>query len=233
MSAAPPPAGIVTGLVAEADCLRGATLQEAVPIVFCSGGSAQRARDGARQLAGDGVAGLVSFGVAGGLDPHLQPGTILLPHFVLAEDGTRFETAREWRERLFAEARGKFPVVTGTIVGCDRPVLGAPEKCAAFEETGAAAVDMESHAVAEVAREAGLPFLAVRAIADPAARSVPRWALAGIGPEGQTRPLAVLGKIAFRPWEWPALFHLARDTAAAMAALRRVADLGALLSVPL
>jgi adenosylhomocysteine nucleosidase len=233
VSAAPPPAGIVTGLVAEADCLRGATLNEAVPIVFCSGGSAERARDGARQLAGDGVAGLVSFGIAGGLDPHLRPGTILLPHFVLAENGTRFETAREWRERVSAEAGKNLSIAAGTIAGRDRPVLGAQEKRALFEKTGAAAVDMESHAVAEVAREAGLPFLAVRAIADPAARSVPPWALAGIGPEGQTRPLAVLAEIAFRPWEWPALFHLARDTAAAMAGLRRVADLGALLSVPL
>ncbi|HLF59015.1 MAG TPA: hypothetical protein VI732_05235 [Alphaproteobacteria bacterium] len=226
------PVGIVTGLNAEANCLRGVTTGDAAPIVFCSGGSAARAREGARQLVEDGVAGLVSFGIAGGLDPALKPGTVVLARSVAAENGTRFDGSHEWRERLQAEAWGRCHFVAGVIAGRDRPVLRAEEKRALFESTGAAAVDMESHAVAAVAREAGIPFLAVRAIADPAWRSVPEWALAGVRPDGRTRPLAVLARVALRPWDWPALFALARDSEAAFESLRGVADLGALLVAP-
>lgn len=231
MSAPPPPVGVVTGLVAEARCLERCS-NGAIPIVFCSGGSAARAREGARRLAADGAGGLLSFGMAGGLDPKLAPGALVLAARVVAPDGTRFDTSREWRERLRVEVSGGCELATGDVAGRDGPVHSPAEKRALYETTGAAAVDMESHAVAAVAREAGLPFLVVRAIADPAQRSVPSWALSGLAADGRTRPLAVLARLALRPWEAPGLLALARDSAAAMASLRRVADFSALFAAP-
>ena len=225
------PIGVVTGLMTEARCLEG-TKASATPIVYCSGSSAARARDGARQLAASGVAGLLSFGIAGGLDPKLSPGTLVLASEIVAPDGTRFDSSREWRERLRAGAWSQCDFETGAIAGANEAVMTAAGKRALYEKTGAVAVDMESLAVAEAAREAGIPFMALRAIADPANRNVPAWALAGVHPDGRTRPFKVLGRVLIRPWEVPALFALARDAEAAFDALRRVADLPALLAAP-
>ena len=118
------------------------------------------------------------------------------------------------------------------LAGRSRPVLTVPEKSALFGATGAEAVDMESHAVAAVARKFSLPFLAVRAIADTASRSVPGFALAGLGADGRVKPLAVMAKLIARPWGIPEVLGLAMDTRAALGSLRRVADFGALVGLP-
>ena len=93
---------------------------------------------------------------------------------------------------------------------------------------------MESHAVAAAAARAGVPFIAVRAIADPAERAIPTSALAGLAPDGSTRPIAVVARLALRPWQIAGVIRLAADSAAALAALRGVAlrDFRRLLGLP-
>jgi hypothetical protein len=80
---------------------------------------------------------------------------------------------------------------------------------------------MESHVVAAVAREHGLPLLVLRAIADPADRAIPGPALAGLGPDGDARPLAVALRLLAAPWTLPALLRLAADSQAGLSALSR------------
>jgi hopanoid-associated phosphorylase len=227
--------GIVTGLISEAKCLAPAirALPAADrPTVFCSGGDARRAADGVGRLIGDGISGLLSFGFAGGLDPALVPGDLVVAGAVIAPDGTRFETHDGWREALAEAAAASVPVTLGTLAGCDTAITTAAAKSNLQGSTGAAAVDLESHAVAAAARMAGLPFLAVRAIADPADRPIPAAALAGLSPDGHMRPFAVLAKLALRPWDLPRMARLAEDTRAAHRALRRVAALGAVVVQP-
>lgn len=226
----PPQIGIVTGLAAEADCLRKAGRKSEPPIIFVSGASAARAREGAAMLADNGAAGLLSFGVAGGLDPGLRAGTLVIPSAVAAADGTVHTADKEWRGRLLSEIGDGIEAAAGTLAGRDRPLLSADEKKDLFQATGAVAVDMESHAVAAVARERALPFLAVRAVADTASRSVPEMALAGLNPAGRTKPMAVLARLLARPGEIPGLLGLAWETRAALKSLGRVADLAALLT---
>ena len=61
----------------------------------------------------------------------------------------------------------------------------APQKSGrCHQATGAAAADMESHVVARLAAELGLPFAVLRVIADPAEREVPPAALAGMRADG-------------------------------------------------
>lgn len=224
--------GVVTGLAVEADCLRKAARHTEPPIIFVAGASAERARTGALRLAENGAAGLLSFGLAGGLDPAIRPGTIILAHAVAAADGSVYTTDKAWRARLLAEIGDRLRIREGVIAGRDRPALSVAEKRALFAATHAAAVDMESHAVAAVARTYSLPFLALRAVADPARRRIPAAALAGLGPDGTVKPDAVLAALLARPWEIPGLIGLTRQTRAATRSLRRVADFGALLSLP-
>ena len=85
---------------------------------------------------------------------------------------------------------------------------------------------MESHVVAAVAAAAGVPFIAVRAIADPAARALPRAALAAAGPDGTLQLGALVAALLARPGEIGDMVGLARASRKAMRALRGVAALG-------
>ena len=53
--------------------------------------------------------------------------------------------------------------------------------------------------------------------------SVPSAALAGLAPDGGTRPLSVLAALLRRPQDLPGLVALARAQGRALGALRRVA----------
>ena len=181
-----------------------------------------RAAQAARRLLADGCSALLSFGMAGGLDPALAPGTLVLAKAVLAPDGETYACDEAWRAALGA----RIPALAATLRGCDAPVSDPAEKARLFAATGAAAVDMESHAVAAVAAGSGAPFLALRAVADPARRWVPPAALRGVGADGGTRPGAVLAALVSAPWQIPSVVALAGESRRALEALRRVALVG-------
>jgi adenosylhomocysteine nucleosidase len=215
------PIGVVTGLRVEARCLRGPNV-----CVACSGGSAERARLEAARLVGEGAAALVSFGLAGGLAPRLRPGDLLLPETVRSAAAASWSVDPVWRERVRATlAAGDLEPRAGTLVGSERIVATASDKRALFEATGAQAIDMESHAVAAVAAASGLPFLVLRALADPHDQAIPQVAREALRPDGRIRLRATLGGVLREPGQLLALFRLGRDAASALATLRRAAGL--------
>lgn len=222
--------GIVVGMMREAAIARApsSALPEPFrPKIFVSGASSARAYQGARQLIIEGVDALLSFGLAGGLDPGLAVGDAVLAREVVLPDGTRIETDAVWRERLALALAGKGRVVVGSVAGAHAPVATAHEKTGLKLMRGAVAVDMESHGVAAAARAAGVPFMALRVILDPADRAIPWSALAGIDDAGDTQALPVLARLLLRPWELPGLVALGRANNAASASLGRLtADLG-------
>lgn len=121
----------------------------------------------------------------------------------------------------FSQAFEK-PIVETTLVGVARPIVSRDEKIGLLLRTEAFAADMESHIVGAVAREAGLPFLALRVIGDPSNRNVPRSALAGFDEDGQIAAGRLGAELAKRPWELFDLLSLALDTRVALRSLRRV-----------
>ena len=183
--------------------------------VRCSGGRIARARDLARQLLDDGAQGLVSFGIAGALDPRLATGRLVIATSVVVGEQC-FDADAGWREGLCAALP---EAVAGIVAGSPEVVATPAAKAALHARRGAIAVDMESGAVAEACARAGKPFAVVRAIADPAGRGIPVLAMQGLGPDGETRPLAVAAGLLRSPGDLPALIRLGRDTRAALAAL--------------
>ena len=219
--------GIVTGLVAEADCIArptGEWDQAGRPFLYCAGANGERAREGARRLIEDGAQALVSFGMAGGLDPGLEPGALIFADTVQAPDREALATSQDWRQGLIALIGNEVPVSVGAVITTARPVASPAAKEALARDTGAIAVDMESHGVGAAAAEADLPFIVVRAVADPARRALPWAALAGVGPDGGRRPLAVLLRLLARPRDIADVVRLAGDSRAALSSLRRVAS---------
>jgi adenosylhomocysteine nucleosidase len=226
--------GVVAALDAEARTLGpaarradGLALLRDGTLLAVSGIGGSLAAAAAGSLADAGAQCLMSFGLAGGLDPALIAGAIVLPSEVVSRDGLRFATAADWREQLKSaigrrSIAQRQPVISGTLLSSAAAIDSVADKAAAFRETGAVAVDMESLAIARVAAARGLPFIAVRVIVDTAADALPRAVVAasGGGPVNIGRLIAVL---AIAPGEIVALLRLARRYRAATRALAAVA----------
>jgi adenosylhomocysteine nucleosidase len=164
-----------------------------------------------------GCRSIVSFGVAGGLSPKLRAGDWIIASSIVDAE-TRHETDAEWSRRLRnAVPRARFAPVAGT----DVPVSHPSAKREWHARTGAAAVDMESHLVARIAAEHGLPFAAVRVVVDPAHRTVPQAALAGMRSDGATDASAVLRALVAAPSQTLCLMRVAVDAFLARLALQR------------
>jgi adenosylhomocysteine nucleosidase len=199
--------GVVVGLAAEARIARGPGWSIAI-----GGGTAAGAGNAAQRLVNEGADALVSFGLAGGLDPALRPGAVIVPSAVIARD-ERHATDPDLSRML----GGPMPHV---MLGADAIVASAAEKRRLRVATDAAAVDLESGAVARVAAMRGIPFAVLRAICDPAERALPPAALVALDTHGGIRAWRVLAAIAARPRQLPALLILAVDAAAAKRSLR-------------
>ncbi|HEV8026241.1 MAG TPA: nucleoside phosphorylase [Stellaceae bacterium] len=206
----------VTGLAAEARIARRLGLR-----AVATGGRAERTADAAARLIAEGATGLLSFGICGGLDPALASGTLILPRAVQSETGERY-LADAAAHRLCADALGG-TLVTEDMLGAGSIVDTVARKAALFRRMAAVAIDNESHLVAAAATAAGIPFLVLRAVADPATRALPPAALIGLDDEGRPALLPVLRSLLVQPGQLGALLAIARDTSHALHALRRVA----------
>ena len=216
--------GIVTGLASEADCLEFQSESAAKGVrVLCAGADPGRAEDAARKLIAEGCAGLMSFGMAGGLDPALDAGALVVADCVVMPDGSRPETDLGWRHRLLEELGPVLGPVTGGLVGSDGAVLDERRKKTLRAASGAAAVDMESHAVARVAVESAVPFLVVRAVSDTIRHGIPAWVPGTIQPDGHPGWSAVVCGVLAHPTNVPTLVRLRTTSRKALATLRRVA----------
>ena len=189
-------------------------------LVLPVGGNGHRAYQAAIRLAQEGCTGLVSFGLAGGLDPMIAPGGIVLADRVIGPGGKSYATDDRWA--LAVQAAMDLPAENGPVVGSDFALTDPKQKTALQKSTGAIAVDMESHGVAQAASELGLPLLVVRAVGDPAARAVPEIALEGLGEDGKTHAWPIIAALFKRPADLPGLIAVARDSAAGMRALSRL-----------
>jgi adenosylhomocysteine nucleosidase len=209
--------GILAGLQSEARCLSGSGYTVAL-----SGARLEGARRAAQSLIAGGATHLMSFGLAGGLDPALKPGTLLLPTILMTQAGS-IQINAAWHGRALAALAPLAPV-TAPMIGTDIAIAFTGWKSRLFGETGASAVDMESHVLAAAA--SGLPLLILRAVADSADDALPPAALVGIKPDGSTDLLAVLRSVLRQPGQIPALMRLGKAAAKAEATLRAAVRLG-------
>ncbi|WP_155801444.1 phosphorylase family protein [Magnetospirillum molischianum] len=202
--------GVIVGMESEAALLPPGTR------IGVAGADSARAASEARRLLDEGAEALLSLGIGGGLDPALVPGEIVIGTAVQDGDET-LDTNQVWMCRLLNAIPHS---QSGLIHASAGPVVGRGAKQALFVASGARVVDMESGAVARVAAAAGRPFAVIRAVADAADLSLPSSALAGIGPDGKSRPFAVIGRLALKPWELPDLIRVGLDSHTAHSALR-------------
>jgi hypothetical protein len=232
--AAPAPIGVVTGLASEARVAEALAadldMQTPRPLVRCAGASPRRAGRAALALLDKGAAGLISFGIAGALDPALRAGQVVLGcevftplHHLLPSDAAWCAAIEE------AAARSGLGLHAGRIAGSDRLVasVSMKQRLAALSE--ARATDMESHAVASVAWEARVPFVALRSILDEAASGLPSIVRGSVDRHGRPRKLLVAARLVLAPWNYKTLKSLEKESREAHRALVALAPLAPVL----
>ena len=144
---------------------------------------------------------VTSVGFAGSLVPNLAAGSVIVPARVVdGRSGHEFRTA----------------FGSGTLVTA-ADVVSGPARQALASRYGAVAADMEATGVARAAESAGLPFVAVKSVSDEFGTDV-AFTSAFVRPE-RFQTGAFLAHVALRPWLWPAVAKLARNTASAAEAL--------------
>lgn len=215
---------IICGLKSEAQAVSSALGGAAIRIGV-SGANAERAEELAKDFCKVGAGAVLSVGVSGGLDPACQPGNLIIGDRVITADGSAYASDLGLLKSLVTSEVGK-DATCGSLFGSDDIIASADEKAALFSKHGCLAVDMESHGAARAAHHAGVPFIAIRAIADPADRALPKAALGAVAEDGSTRVFKTLGAALGDPKQFPALMKLGGDSNAASKTLRR--DLGPL-----
>lgn len=207
--------GAVTGLEAEAAVARRAGIA-AKP----SGGVPAQTAAIAEGFLHDGVELLMSFGIAGALAPSLVPGTLLLPRQVVDENGGRFPVDAVCHAHAVQSLRAAgLAAEEGDLLGAREAASTRARKAELFRMTGAVAIDLESHLVAQRAARAGKTFLVLRAVADRATQALPPAAVDGLAPSGKPALGRVLLSVASDPRQIPVLIRLAGDTRRALDAL--------------
>ena len=198
--------GVVVGIAAEAKSAYRLSAN-----ILCSGGRPDIAANQAHALLQTGATTLMSFGIAGGLSSKLRPGSLVVADEVIT-DFDRYPAVASSADLIRAHV--------GPIYGSWNIVSTAAEKRALRKRTGALAVDMESGSVARVAMEAGVPFIAIRAVADPATHGLPPAALLPLDEKGRPKLLSVFWSILTNPAQIPALIGTGNQTRIALRRLR-------------
>ncbi len=209
---APSHPGILVGLKAEAQLIRGVFPHAAIA---ASGATREGARREANRLAACGVDCLLSFGLAAGLDPALPPGAIVIPSAVKAW-GNTWACDPTLRHILGGDQQG---TVNGPLLHSDDVVLQAQHKADLFASTHCAALDMESGFLARAAHDAGLPFAVLRVVCDPATRSLPPVTACVLSPDGGLKIGLLLRSLLRHPAQISGLMTLGRDAGLARKAM--------------
>ena len=209
------PVVAVTGMAFEAKIVRG----RGVDVVFAARSDwLERALSDA---VARGCSGIISFGTAGGLAPDLEPGALIVAQSVCGPFGT-LPTDDAWSARI-VEAFAGTPLARitrrGPMAGVTEPVKSEADKRSLHSSTGALAVDMESLIAGAIATARGLPFAVCRAVVDPAWRTLPPAATAGLRDDGTTAIGPILRELSRQPSQLGALLKLAGDARAARTTL--------------
>lgn len=219
MTSTPPVLLVVTGLQREARIAAGRGVA-----TLCSGGNPDLLRErlaAFSQTSGQGkIRGVLSFGLAGGLAGHLRSGDVVISTAV--ESSGRHHPAHDgWHENAVSTLGRRLTVHRGATAGRDMVLVTSSEKIGLHQETGALAVDMESHIAADYAHRHGLPFAAIRAVSDPCSRSLPPVAMDVLTQDGKVAIGKVITGLLRDTGQLPALIAAGLDSERAFASLRR------------
>lgn len=202
----------VTGLDREARVIARPDI-----ITVVGGGNGHSLKSQVQSALRQGAKRILSIGICGALSPALKVGDCIIATDIVAE-GLRVTTDRQWTRELLDRVPSAKAAV---LAGSDVIVSTRETKAKLHRETGADAVDMESHIAAAVAQDYGRPFAVVRIVSDSHRQSLPHAAVVGMSQAGRVNLPAVLRSIVAKPSQIPALMRTAWEAEKAFQALFR------------
>jgi adenosylhomocysteine nucleosidase len=172
-------------------------------VLVCGGIGAEAARRAAAAvIALFAPERVYSVGFAGALDPALKVGDLVRPACVInASDGSRMQLASG----------------SGSLVSFGS-VASAQQKMKLRESFSALAVDMEAASVARATEVHGIGFAVLKAISDASDFELPPMDRF-VRVDGTFSELRFALFSAIRPWIWPQVLRLARNSGVASRAL--------------
>ena len=146
-----------------------------IPLAYCCAYGAARAVEPAHVFARMGTPLLIQIGTCGAMDGSMQTGTVMVPDTVEGRDGVSqlycrdpvlaLDPTRTVRAREMLTSRG-IPVAGGRHLTWPSLFAQSDADCAAWTDEGLRTVDMETAAVAAVARNFGVQSVALLTVWD-------------------------------------------------------------------
>lgn len=192
-------------------------------LVAYSGAGPVNARSAAELLVTKGATRLMSWGCAAALSESLRPGDLVLADKLIDAGNVEIAVNADWTVHTKNSLANHVVVHSGCLAESTRIVSSSKDKNQLQSITGAVALDMESIAIARVAKQHTIAFLAIRAIADPVNMDLPQAINYSINAQGDV----VLGKLLLflflHPAELTGLIKLGLHFNAAKKTLKSVA----------
>lgn len=169
-----------------------------------------------------------NVGVCGGLEQNLKPGMVLIVDRIVTSPISKYAESESYipdqaitgmLESIMQE--NSISYKRGTLLCSDDVLSTKTEKLAAFHETLALAVDMESAGAAKVARQAKLPFFCIKVICDTAEMEIAEELLKAVDSQGNSRPSRLIFPLVMRPWLAVQIWQMAKNFSQAIRAIRR------------
>ncbi len=192
-------------------------------LVSCSGAGSKNATLASQKLIDKGAKKLISWGCAGALSSELNSGDLILPAQLKSADNQPLATNPLWFSQVIKQLSALNPTI-GILAESTSIVAESQAKQALNKKTYAIAVDMESVAVVQIAKQHKLPALVIRCIADPVEMSLPKSVSYALNDQGDVELPKLLWFLLTHPTELPGLIKLGIHFKAAKNKLKLVAE---------
>ena len=219
--------GVITAMPAEAKTFNSDSgYSEQNSWHFATGSAGQtNARLSAKSLLEQGCDCLISWGVAGALDPQLTVGDLIVTSAVINDRSESFKFDSDDLKSLVETFRSLDPKVGGLLYSAEKPVPLAIEKQELREKFRAESVDMESAAIAKVACDAKINFIAVRCIVDRSVYDLPVAATSSFKNNGEVNVFQLIKELTQNPLQLFSLMRLGLNYYSALRQLKKAAAL--------
>jgi adenosylhomocysteine nucleosidase len=191
-------------------------------IICLSGIGKGKSVQAAEKLVNKGANCLLSWGTAAALSPDIAPGSIVIPEKIITENEGIIYTNKQLRNAFIDQLPYHDHIQNASLCETSKLLWSKEQKSTLFKSTSAEIADMESGAVALVAKKHHIPFIAIRSVSDSSEMTIPDSVHANL--EGGTAHISrIVIQAIFTPKDWLPMLKLSYNFSKAQKALRRMA----------
>lgn len=183
----------------------------------------QAAQQAAERLVSQGASALLSWGVAAGLAAELHAGSIVMPTQLL-HNKRKFKVDSGWHAKIKKQVAELASVYEGASVHTDDLLCEPAQKQDLRTRSDAIIADMESAAIAAVAKQADIAFLSIRVVSDPVNTALPAVLAKHLSKHNNPDIVRLLIAGIIHPWQWRSFCKFAVGSHAALKQLNKIGD---------